>query len=85
VSGKNLKEEAEIIGEEFRTTVGISKEEGGPTKFVGEIGCNKGFGDVLETRQGDELGVGTECGQRTFQWRKAKKALEAFTDRRKNH
>jgi hypothetical protein len=85
VSGKNLKEEAEIIGEEFSTTVGIGKEEGGPTKFVGEIGRNKGFGDVLETREGGELGVGTECGQRAFQRRKAKKTLEAFADRRKNH
>jgi hypothetical protein len=52
---------------------------------VSEIGGDQGFGYILQAGEADQVGIGTQFGQRAFQCREAKQRFETFTDRRKNH
>jgi hypothetical protein len=80
-----LGKEAEDFSEFFRATIRFGDDEGRAAKFVGEIGGDKGFGDILQSGKANKVGIGTQFGQRAFQCREAKKRFETFTDCRKNH
>ena len=80
-----MGKEAEDFSEFFRATIRFGDDEGRAAKFVGEIGGDKGFGDILQSGKANKVGIGTQFGQRAFQCREAKKRFETFTDCRKNH
>jgi hypothetical protein len=59
VTGKNLEEETEAVGKGLGAAVGVGDEEGWAAEFVGEIGGDEGFGDVLKAGKSDMVAVGT--------------------------
>jgi hypothetical protein len=56
---KYLEEEAETVGEGLSATIGIGDEESRAAEFVGEIGGDEGFGDLLQAGKSDQIAVGT--------------------------
>jgi len=56
-AGKNLGEEAEGFGELFGAAIGFGDEESGAAKFVGEVGGEERFGDVVKAGERDEVGI----------------------------
>jgi hypothetical protein len=59
MAGKYLEEETETVGEGLGAAIGVGDKKGWAAKFVGEVGGDEGFGDVLKAREGDEVAVGT--------------------------
>jgi hypothetical protein len=59
VAGEYLEEETETVSERLSAAIGIGDEEGWAAEFVGEVGGDECFGNVLQTGKRDKVGVGT--------------------------
>ncbi len=69
----------------FGAFVGFGDEVGGATKFVGDVGGDEGFGDVVEAGERDVIVAGTQCGERCVHRGMAQDAFEAFADGGEDH
>ena len=84
-AGEDAGEEAESFGEGFGAFVGFGDEVGGAAEFVGDVGGDEGFGDVVQAGERDVIAAGAQCGERCVHRRMAQDAFEAFADGGEDH
>ena len=83
--GKNVGEKADGFGERFGAAIRIGDKKRGTAKFMGEIGREQSFRNVVKAGKRDVLRALTQSSQRPFHGRVAKHGIEAFANGRKNH
>ena len=84
-AGKNVGEETDGIGKSFGAAVGVGDEESGAAEFVGEIGGEERFGNIVKAGQRNVLSAVAESTHGIFESGVAKKSVQTFANGRKDH
>ena len=53
-----MEEESETVGERLSAAIGVGDKKSRAAKFVGEVGGDQSFGDILQAGKSDEVAVG---------------------------